>query len=136
VNRICPNRLKQKSTATEAAARAGASSRRCSSRARTTSPPICAAGRVVLIDSAIQRNGSMTAKDGRSRRGRRHRQALQSITTVAARAKRIAMKPQPIRGNTPNNTAGSARMTSQATIAMPIGRPSRRRMRIDQNRLF
>ena len=89
VNRICANRLRQKSTATEAAPRAGASRRRCNSRARTTSPPICAAGSVVLIDSAIQRSGSIVAKDGRSRRGNRHCQAPQSITTVAARAAMI-----------------------------------------------
>src|SRR6266545_1418063 len=44
VKRIWANRLRQKSTATEAAPRAGSATRCCNSRARTTSPPICAAG--------------------------------------------------------------------------------------------
>jgi len=130
VNRICANRLRQKSTATEAAPRAGASRWRCNSRARTTSPPICAAGSVVLIDSEIQRSGSIVAKAGRSRRGSRHCQAPQSMTTVAARAAMIATKPQPIRGNTPNNAAGSDSSTSQTTTATPSGNPRRRRMRV------
>src|SRR5437588_143525 len=129
VNRICAKRLRLKSTATEAAPRAGESRRRCSRRARTTSPPICAAGKVVLIDSAIQRSGSISAKLGRPRRGNRHAQAPQSTTTVAPRTATIARNPQPIRGKTPNNAAGSEASTSQTRIARPSGRPIRRRMR-------
>ena len=58
VNRISATSVTQKSTATEAARGAGAVRRCCSSRARTTSPPICAAGNVALIASQIQRNVS------------------------------------------------------------------------------
>ena len=121
-----------KSTATEAAPRAGAAIRCCSSRARTTSPPICAAGRVVLIDSPIQRSASIS----RERRpvGARQ-QATPSggnrSTIVAARAARIARKPQPIRGKTPSSSARSARATSQARTAIPSSRPKRRRARLN-----
>ena len=109
-----------KSTATEAAPRAGAAILCCNNRARTTSPPICAAGSVVLIASQIQRSTAKLAKSGRSSRGTRHRQAVALMKDRTPRA-------PPESRESPSQFAGKRRSARPIRHARPARREQRSR---------